>query len=113
VMEAGCRRRKGRTICWRPYREFRSFLWPWHIVAWMVSLGTGGETPPMMKMLTLPVNHRYLLGSGGTLVFDLTIMCQAMHYGSAKPLEPPIHHDSHHRTHDHHRSRSRGTDGTS
>lgn len=55
---------------------------------------------------------RYLLGSGGTLIFDLTIMCQAMYYGSAKPVEPPIsHHDAHNHTHahHHHRSRSRST----
>lgn len=55
---------------------------------------------------------RYLLGSGGTLIFDLTIMCQAMYYGSAKPVEPPIsHHDAHTHTHahHHHRSRSRST----
>lgn len=49
----------------------------------------------------------YLLGSGGTLVFDLTIMIQSLIYGSAPPLderdqedyiEPQQHH--------HHRSRS-------
>ena len=55
---------------------------------------------------------RYLLGSGGTLIFDLTIMCQALYYGSAKPVEAPIsHHDTHPHTHAHHqhRSRSRST----
>ncbi|CAK9779838.1 hypothetical protein CC85DRAFT_286243 [Cutaneotrichosporon oleaginosum] len=31
----------------------------------------------------------YLLGSGGTLLFDLTIMLQAWLYGSAPPLPPP------------------------
>ena len=29
--------------------------------------------------------NRYLLGSGGTLVFDLTIMLQSVIYGSAPP----------------------------
>lgn len=57
---------------------------------------------------------RYLLGSGGTLIFDLTIMCQAVVYGSAKPIEPPPTHHHHHHHHSsshshHHRSRSRSS----
>jgi hypothetical protein len=32
---------------------------------------------------------RYLLGSGGTLLFDLTIMLQSLMYGSAPPVHPP------------------------
>ncbi|KAJ9097285.1 hypothetical protein QFC21_004954 [Naganishia friedmannii] len=57
----------------------------------------------------------YLLGSGGTLIFDLTIMCQAVFYGSAKPIEPPatahhLHHHHHSNSHSHHhRSRSRSS----
>lgn len=32
----------------------------------------------------------YLLGSGGTLIFDLTIMIQSLIYGSAPPLPQPL-----------------------
>lgn len=32
----------------------------------------------------------YLLGSGGTLVFDLTIMVQSLVYGGNRPTEPHI-----------------------
>jgi hypothetical protein len=32
--------------------------------------------------------RRYLLGSGGTLMFDLTIMLQSYFYGSDKPVVP-------------------------
>lgn len=35
----------------------------------------------------------YLLGSGGTLLFDLTIMLQAWLYGSARPHPPHRLHD--------------------
>ena len=57
--------------------------------------------------LRIGIVDRYLLGSGGTLVFDLTIMIQSLIYGSAPPIderdqedyiEPQQHH--------HHRSRS-------
>ena len=56
------------------------------------------------------MSNRYLLGSGGTLVFDLTIMIQSLVYGSAPPIderdqedyiEPIESRDRRHRSHSH------------
>lgn len=58
-----------------------------------------GNTLYVASILIMPVNPDeythyllrslpYLLGSGGTLVFDLTIMLQAWLYGSSRPLPP-------------------------
>lgn len=64
-------------------------------------------TPAQAIATWTVIVDRYLLGSGGTLVFDLTIMIQSLIYGSAPPIderdqedyiEPQQHH--------HHRSRS-------
>lgn len=38
---------------------------------------------------------RYLLGSGGTLMFDLTIIFQSFLYGSQKPIQEEIRHHPH------------------
>jgi hypothetical protein len=50
----------------------------------------------------------YLLGSGGTLVFDLTIMIQSLVYGSAPPIDERDQEDyiEPQQQHHHHRSRS-------
>ncbi|BEI88950.1 uncharacterized protein CcaverHIS019_0203120 [Cutaneotrichosporon cavernicola] len=59
-----------------------------------------GNTLYVASILLMPVKPEeytrhvlqslpYLLGSGGTLLFDLTIMFQAWLYGSSPPLPPP------------------------
>lgn len=53
----------------------RSRTYPWS------AGGTPADTPA-----------RYLLGSGGTLLFDLTIMLQSLIYGSAPPISSPAEH---------------------
>ena len=54
-----------------------------------------------------PNNPRsYLLGSGGTLIFDLTIMVQSIIYGSAPPIDERDQEDYIEPPHHHHRSRS-------
>ncbi|EIW69410.1 hypothetical protein TREMEDRAFT_73844 [Tremella mesenterica DSM 1558] len=54
-----------------------------------------GNTTYVLSILLNPLSSSssyllealpYLLGSGGTLMFDLTIMCQAVLYGSSRPV---------------------------
>lgn len=49
--------------------------------------GTGGSKDPEIVNYYLLESLPYLLGSGGTLVFDLTIMIQSLIYGSAPPID--------------------------
>lgn len=46
--------------------------------------------PPDEQMLYLFRALPYLLGSAGTLVFDLTIMIQSLVYGKNRPKEPHV-----------------------
>jgi hypothetical protein len=52
------------------------------------------------------IDNSYLLGSGGTLVFDLTIMIQSLIYGSAPPIDERDQEDYIEPQPHHHRSRS-------
>lgn len=68
-------------------------------------------SPPSIAMSILPEltpthTRRYLLGSGGTLVFDLTIMIQSFVYGSAPPIDERDQEDYIEPHHHHHRSQS-------
>jgi hypothetical protein len=56
--------------------------------------------------LRIGIVDRYLLGSGGTLVFDLTIMIQSLIYGSAPPIDERDQEDYIEPQPHHHRSRS-------
>jgi hypothetical protein len=58
--------------------------------------------------LRIGIVDSYLLGSGGTLVFDLTIMIQSLIYGSAPPIDERDQEDyiEPQQQHHHHRSRS-------
>ncbi len=60
------------------------------------------------RVLTKARNHRYLLGSAGTLIFDLIIMIQSFVYRSQAPIdEESVIRSPRHTTHHLARSRSR------
>lgn len=58
-------------------KRFRGFEFP---------LSASSHVAPRPCEVIYPLTRRYLLGSGGTLLFDLTIMIQSVLYGSAKPV---------------------------
>lgn len=74
------------------------------------------SSPSSIEQVYLLTPSRYLLGSGGTLLFDLTIMLQSLFYGSSPPIPPPqpsyshAHHPyPHHSFHGHPHDRSGST----
>jgi hypothetical protein len=53
------------------------------------------ELSCLWDLACVPLTLRYLLGSGGTVMFDLTIMLQSLIYGSAPPIDPHPHSHLH------------------
>lgn len=45
---------------------------------------------PVLKLKSKSKQNRYILGSGGTLLFDVTIVAQSFLYKGRKPLDPPL-----------------------